>query len=321
MMINTITDKIINGGSVTYTEAKHLLGCDINLLTKGADTIKNKFCGNKVSLCSIINGKSGCCSEDCKFCAQSAHYNTSTDNYNFLPLNTIKNDCINHDNAGVDRYSIVTSGKALSGNDFESEVSIFEALSVQCTNIKLCASNGLLSLEQLKKLKNAGVTRYHCNIETSKERFSEVCTTHSFEDKIKTIRNAQSVGLEVCSGGIIGIGESFEDRLSMAFTLNELNVDSIPINILLPIKNTPYENIPPLSEEEIIRTIAIFRYINPKADIRIAGGRSKISDNGLRAFFAGANATITGDYLTTTGSTIISDREMFINNGFSIKEI
>ena len=191
-------------------------------------------------------------------------------------------------------------------------------MSKECPKMGLCASHGLLKYEQFKILRDSGVTRYHCNVETSKNYFSKICTTHSFEDKINTIKSAKRAGLEICSGGIIGMGETMEDRVDMAFTLADLEVKSIPINILTPIKNTPLENAEPLSEDEIIRTVAVFRFINPRADIRIAAGRSKMSDNGIKAFFSGANATITGDFLTTTGSTINKDKEMFLNNGFEI---
>lgn len=318
VLLNKITDNILNGNKITKDEAMYLLNCDINELSDKADSIRIKFCGNKVNLCSIINGRGGNCSENCKFCAQSGFHHTNIANHSFLDEEEIVKDCKNHCNAGVHRYSIVTAGRALVGNDFGKAVKAYRRMNEECPDIELCASHGLLSYEQFVELKNNGVTRYHCNIETSQNYFSNICTTHSFEDKINTIKAAKRAGLEVCSGGIIGMGETVEDRIDMAFTLADLEVKSIPINILNPIKNTPLENAEPLSEEEIIRTVAIFRFINPKADVRIAAGRNKISDNGLKVFFSGANATITGDFLTTTGSTINKDKEMLLNNGFEI---
>ncbi len=317
-MLNKITDNILKGNKITKAEVLYLLNADINALAEKANCIRINFCGNKISLCSIISGKSGNCSENCKFCAQSGFHNTSFESYGFLEKEKIVEDCKRHCKAGVHRYSIVTVGRALNGIDFNKAVNAYKSMREECPEIGLCASHGLLSCEQLKMLKNSGVTRYHCNIETSQNYFSKICTTHSFKDKINTIKAAKRAGLEICSGGIIGMGETMEDRIDMAFILAGLEVNSIPINILTPIKNTPLENAEPLSEDEIIRTVAVFRFINPSADIRIAAGRSKMSDNGIKAFFSGANATITGDFLTTTGSTINKDKEMFSNNGFEI---
>lgn len=317
-MLDNITNNILKGNKITKEEALYLLNCNINNLSEKADKIKLKFCGNKINLCSVISGKGGNCSENCKFCAQSGFHNTNAECYSFINEDEIVEDCKKHSEAGVHRYSIVTAGRALKGSDFDKAVNAYRRMSEECPKIGLCASHGLLSYEQFVVLKNNGVTRYHCNIETSKNYFSEICTTHSFEDKINTIKAAKRAGLEICSGGIIGMGETMEDRIDMAFTLADLDVKSIPINILTPIKNTPLENAKPLKEDEIIRTVALFRFINPKAEIRIAAGRSKMSDNGIRAFFSGANATITGDFLTTTGSTINKDKEMFLNKGFEI---
>lgn len=316
-MINNIAENIIRGKDISLEEAEYLIECDLDILCENADKLKNYFCGNNINLCSIISGKSGNCSEDCKFCAQSAHYKTSSDCHGFLDSDVILQDCINHYKKGVHRYSIVTSGRLLNSVDFEKSVEAYRKIHNNC-KIGLCASHGLLSYEQFKRLKESGVTRYHCNIETSKEYFPKICSTHTFQDKTDTINSAKKAGLEICSGGIIGLGESFKDRISMAFTLKELQVDSIPINVLTPIKNTPFENNKLLDEYEILRTVAIFRFINPKADIRIAAGRNRLSDNGIKAFYSGANAAITGDYLTTTGSTIAEDMKMFKTNNFNI---
>lgn len=317
-MLNQITENVLNGVKLTKNDVLPLLEADLCELSDMANKIRFKFCGNKINMCSIINGRSGSCSENCKFCAQSKYHNTEIENYGFRDEKNIVEDCEKHCKAGIHRYSIVTAGKALGGNDFKKAISAYNKMREVCPNINLCASHGLLTYEQFIRLRENGVTRYHCNIETSESYFSNICTTHSFADKIETIISAQRAGLEICSGGIIGMGESMDDRIDMAFTLAGLGVNSIPINILNPIKNTPLENAEPLSEDEIIRTIAIFRFINPKADIRIAAGRRVISENGLRAFLSGANATITGDFLTTTGSTILQDRKMFIDNGFEL---
>lgn len=318
VLIDLFIEKVINGENITKNDADMILNADIDKLALGADKIRKKFCGNKVNLCSIISGKGGCCSENCKFCAQSSHNNTLVEKFEFLDSAIIAEDCIKHSDAGVHRYSIVTAGRALCDNDFNKALTAYKTMNRVCPQMALCASHGLLEFEQFLQLKDCGVTRYHCNLETSERYFGNICTTHSFKDKINAIKYAKKAGLEICSGGIIGMGETMEDRIDMAFTLAHLGVKSIPINILNPIKDTPLENSVPLTEDEIIRTIAIFRYINPRADIIIAAGRTKIADNGIRAFFSGANATITGDFLTTTGSTISKDITMFKENGFEI---
>lgn len=185
--------------------------------------------------------------------------------------------------------------------------------------IKLCASHGLLDEEDFTKLKEAGIVRYHNNLETSRNYFASICTTHTYEDKIKTIKAAQRVGLEVCSGGLFGIGEIMEDRIDMAFELREMGVTSIPINVLVPIPGTPMEKMLPITEEEVLKSITIYRFIHPTAFIRLAGGRMYLTDNGRLAFEGGANATITGNLLTTCGNTIQDDLKMLKTLGFEVK--
>lgn len=213
----------------------------------------------------------------------------------------------------------MTSGKALSDKDFNKAIASYTKMRDEC-EIELCASHGLLTKEQLVRLKEAGVSMYHANIETSKRNFPNICTTHTYEDKIKEIKLAKEAGLRVCSGGIIGMGETWEDRIDMAVSLSELEIESIPINVLMPIKDTYFENLEPLSENEILRTIAIFRYINPTAYIRMAAGRNYFKDGGKKAFLSGANATITGDMLTTVGNNTIQDKKMLTALGFDISK-
>lgn len=199
----------------------------------------------------------------------------------------------------------------------EKALQAYRAMKEEC-KVELCASHGLLSQEDFNRLKEAGVGRYHANIETSRRNFPNICTTHTFEDKLEVIRRAQAAGLSVCSGGIIGMGETWEDRIDMAITLSELGIKSIPINILRPIPGTPLEHQAALSEDEILRTIAIFRYINPTAMVRLAAGRNSMEHSGERAFRSGANAAITGDMLTTSGNRISEDQEMLAAMGFTL---
>lgn len=295
-----------------------MVTCGLDGLCDGADMLRRHFCGERADLCSIINGRSGRCSENCKFCAQSAHHCTGIAEYGFLDADRILDECLYNEKKGVHRFSVVTAGRTLTGEDFEKAVAAYRLMSEK-SSLKLCASHGLLTQEQFFRLREAGVVRYHANIETSRRNFPNICTTHTFEDKLECIRRAKNAGLEVCSGGIIGMGETWEDRLDMALTLAETGVRSIPINALIPIKNTPLENLQRISEQDILRTVAMFRFIVPQADIRLAAGRDLLSGCGRRAFLSGANSTITGDMLTTSGNKIAQDIEMLHEIGFDTK--
>lgn len=318
-MLN-LAKEIIAGRRLKREEdLNFLLTAKLPELLEGANLIREALCGNKVDLCTIINGRSGRCSEDCKFCAQSAHHQTDVEEYDFLEPDVILEDCKKNEANGVHRYSIVTSGRALKGKSFAKSIEAYKRLREQC-DIDLCASHGFLNEEELIALKEAGVSRYHENIETSERNFPNICTTHTYEDKIQEIKLAQKAGLKVCSGGIIGMGETWEDRLDMAISLSELEIDSIPINVLMPIKGTCYENMEALTEDDILRAIAIFRYINPTAFIRMAAGRNFFRDGGAKLFLSGANATITGNMLTTVGNNTEQDKAMLTNLGFDISK-
>ena len=316
MDIKKLADEIIGGRRITRQDDLNMfLTCDLKELCEGADRIREHFIGDKVDLCSIINGRSGRCPEDCKYCAQSAHNHTSCEIYDFLPEEKIVEACKLNESEGVDRFSIVTSGRALSGEEFEKAVHAYETMHAEC-KIDLCASMGFLNAEQLHRLHEAGVTSYHHNSETSKRNFPNICTTHTYEQNLETLKLVKKEGMCACSGGIIGMGETWKDRLDMAVSLAELGIDSIPINALMPIEGTPLENQPQLTEDEILRTIAFFRYINPEANIRLAAGRALLTNDGEIAFQSGASATITGNMLTTVAcATIRSDKQMLENLG------
>jgi len=284
MDMTTLADEIIAGRRINRQDDLNMfLTCDFKELIKGADRIRGHFIGDKVDLCSIINGRSGKCPEDCKYCAQSAHNHTKCEIYDFLPEEKIVDACKLNESEGVDRFSIVTSGRALSGEEFEKAIHAYETMHAEC-KIDLCASMGFLNAEQLHRLHEAGVTSYHHNIETSRRNFPNICTTHTYEQKIETLKLVKEEGMCACSGGIIGMGEAWEDRLDMAISLAELGIDSIPINALMPIEGTPLENQPQLTEDEILRTIAFFRYINPEANIRLAAGRALLTNDGEADF-------------------------------------
>lgn len=319
-MINKLKDKILSGYNITYNEALSLIEAPLNELLEAANDIRKHFCSNIFDICSIINAKSGKCSENCKFCAQSAHYKTNISEYPLLDKEKIVENALYMAEKGVLRFSIVTSGKALTDNDVEILADTIKEIKSK-SNISICASLGLLTDENFKKLKDAGLERVHNNLETSENFFSSVCTTHTFDDKINALKAALKSGLSVCSGGIIGLGESMQDRIDLAFSLKELGIKSVPLNILSPVKGTPYENNKPLSEEEILKTISIFRFILPDAFIRLAGGRALLPDKGRKAFLSGANAAITGDMLTTYGISVDTDMQIIKETGYIVELI
>ena len=315
MDLKKLADDIINGKRLTRKDdLSFFIDCELDALLEGADKIREYFCGDKVDLCTIINGRSGRCGEDCTYCAQSAHNHTNCEVYDFLPKEKILAEALANEKEGVDRFAIVTAGRSLSGEDFEKAIDAYETMHKEC-KLDLCASLGFLTKEQFHRLHEAGVTSYHDNIETSRRNFPNICTTHTYDEKIATIKAAQEEGFCVCSGGIIGMGETWEDRLDMAVSLAELGIMSIPINALMPIPGTPLENLEQLSENDILRTIAFFRYINPEANVRLAAGRALITNDGEAAFSGGASATITGNMLTTSGSTIESDKKLLSGIG------
>ena len=319
-MTKQIKDKIINGIDITYNEALSLINAPFDELLNCADEIREHFCKNIFDVCSIINAKSGRCSEDCKFCAQSAHYKTDIAEYPLLAKDKIVKEALYMAEKGVLRFSIVTSGKALTDKDVDIIAEVIKEIKSK-SNISICASLGLLSASNFEKLKNAGLERVHNNLEASKNYFPKVCSTHTFEDKINALKKAVSSGLSVCSGGIIGLGETMHDRIDLAFSLKELGIKSVPLNILSNIKGTPYENNKKLSEDEILRTAAIFRFILPDAFIRLAGGRTQLSDSGKKAFLSGINAVITGDMLTTSGIYVDTDMQMIKDTGYIVELI
>lgn len=319
MEIQQLAKDIIAGRRLTRDDDLSFFETtDLEQLAAGANAIREVLCSNHVDLCTIINGRGGRCSENCKFCAQSAHNHTGCEEHEMLEPEVVLEDCRKREAAGVHAYSIVTAGRTVEGKELDTLIHTYELLHKEC-HVRLCASLGLISEEAFTRLKGAGVTMYHANIETSKRNFPNICTTHTYEDKIREIRLAKSAGLTVCSGGIIGMGEDWQDRLDMAVSLAELEIESIPINALLPVKGTPLGAVEPLTEDEIIRTVAMFRFINPRAYIRMAAGRNYFKDGGRRLFLSGVNAAITGDMLTTVGNNMEQDKAMLKDMGFDLE--
>lgn len=296
-----------------------LVTADLEELRAGADEIRRALCGNRFDFCTIINGRSGRCSEDCRFCAQSCHHRTQVKEYAFLPEEEILAEGKRNEAAGVQWYSIVTAGRGLHGRELEKGLAAYRRLREE-TGLALCASHGLQTLEELKALKAAGVTRFHANLETSRRYFPTICTTHTYQDKVDNILRAKAAGLQVCSGGILGMGETWEDRIDMALSLAELEIDSVPLNLLHPIPGTPLEHVELISREDVLRSVALFRYILPTAWIRMAAGRDRFAGGGEELFRSGANAAITGDMLTTTGTSVAGDIEMAARLGYELKK-
>lgn len=317
--IIALADKVLAGEDITRQEAEFLINVsdeDTMLLLAMADKIRQKFAGNDVDCCAILNGRSGKCSENCKFCAQSAHYNTGVKEYPLLSEEEIFAAAQKAKEAGAVRFSVVTSGRGQSkADDFANICYVLKRIKKEL-GIEVCASLGILTLEQAKALKEAGVTRYHSNLETAGSYFPDICTTHTYEDKFVTIKNAQAAGLRVCSGGIMGLGETPEQRVEMAFTLKELGIDSVPLNLLTPIAGTPFAGNKALAPLEILRAFAVFRFILPHAQIRTAGGREvNLRDLQALALNGGASGIMIGGYLTTAGRGTDKDLQMLRDLG------
>ncbi len=312
-------DKILRGKWIGREEALRLAEEPLEELRQAADEIRRKVCGSGFDLCTIVNAKCGRCSEDCRYCAQSAHYRTACEeSYPLLSTQELLEDARRNAQQGVLRYSIVTSGRRISEEEVEQACESIRRIRAEVP-IEVCVSFGLLDEVQFRKIKAAGASRVHCNLESSARYFPSVCTTHTYEEKIRTLQAAKRAGLSICSGGILGLGETMEDRIDMVLMARELGVKSIPVNLLNPIPGTPYENRVPLDNEEACRCVALFRFLIPDASIRLAGGRGLLGDKGEACFLSGANAAISGDMLTTAGITVETDMELLRSSGFEVK--
>lgn len=318
-MVEKIKQYVIEGGTINEEQAITLLQYpDKEALYEAAHQITRHFMGDRFDTCSIINAKSGNCSENCKWCAQSGHYNTKVTLYPLLPAEECVRHARHNRQQGIGRFALVTSGKRLSDAEVGKLAEVVRSIK-QASDIKCCASLGLLSGKQLKELRESGVENYHCNIETAPSYFTTLCTTHTIEEKMETISEARRLGFRICSGGIIGMGETMKQRIEMALFLQKEQIRSIPLNMLQPIPGTPLGDTPVLSEEEFLTTVALFRFINPEAYLRFSGGRALLSLKAQqKALYIGINAAITGDLLTTTGSRVKEDKALFTEAGYSL---
>lgn len=312
---------VLDGGTTeeadVYALAEITTSEGVKALRDAAAEITRRFSSRRFDSCSIVNARSGRCPEDCKWCAQSARYNTHCETYDVIDRQTCLDAARLNSRCGIGRFSFVTGGRALKGRALDAVCRLAKEVKAE-TGLFTCASLGLLNREELMQLWDAGVRRYHCNLETAPSHFVTLCSTHSIEDKIATIGTAREIGFEICSGGIIGMGETRRQRAEFALTLRRVQPDSIPVNILSPIKGTPLADIPLISTGEIIDTVALMRMAHPRTVLRFAGGRARLSRaEMLEAIRVGINGGIMGDLLTTVGATVADDIDMIRDAGYS----
>lgn len=305
--------------NLNQSELLGLLEIDLYDLLYAANKLRQKNFGNKIKFCSIVNAKSGKCSEDCRFCAQSGHYSGNAPEYNLKEPQEILEAAKEAERNGSKRFGIVTSGNNISSEgDWEKIYRTIKLLRNE-TSLIVDASLGALSLEQANFLKEAGLTRYHHNLETSPRFFPQICTTHTFRDRLKTVEVVKATGMELCCGGLLGLGETWVDRIELALVLRDIKPDSVPLNFLHPIIGTPLQNINSLKPQEILKIIALFRIVLPEINISVCGGREQNLRN-LQSwmFYAGANAAMLGNYLTTIGNPPEKDLQMIEDLGLVI---
>jgi biotin synthase len=311
-----LLDNVLQGKPIDNAEARELSGvsgADLWDLFAVSGKIREHFRGKTIDVCSIVNAKSGACPEDCAYCAQSMHHSTNVSVYPLISADRMTEAARSAKKNKAKRFCIVTSGRGIETHtDLENIAQGIQR--VRQIGLSPCATLGTLTKEQLSYLQQAGLDRFHHNIETSKGFFPRVCTTHTFEERLEVLGHARSLGLSTCSGGILGMGESMEDRISMAMTLREINVDSVPINFLMPIKGTPFEKINAIAPLEALHSIALFRLILPDKEIRVCGGRgTALEQLHPLIFAAGADGFMIGNYLTTSGLDPADDLRMLRN--------
>ncbi len=322
--IQELKSRVLLGARITQDEALRLAASEdavtLDLLLEAAHEITRKYCPSKPDLCSLVNAKSYLCSEDCGFCSQSSHYKTGVKRYPLMTPEEVLAQAQASEANGVQSFCVVTSGETLNDSEFEQVLATFRLLSEK-TGLRLDGSLGSLTGEQVRKLREAGMRRFNHNLQCSREFYPEIVSTHTYDERMETLKFLEANGVEVCSGGIFGMGETREDRIRLAFELRPYDLHCLPINILNPRPGTPLENRAPISPEEIIKTVAIYRFIHPKANIKLAGGRELnlgvyFQEKALRG---GANGFVVGGYLTTSGNPLREDFDMLRRSGFTVE--
>lgn len=319
-MIGALTQKVLAGEAPSGDELARiasLSGADLFQLFSSASRVRERFRGTRIDLCSIINAKSGACSEDCSYCAQSSRSSADIPVFPLVKEGAVLEKAREAKEAGVKRFCIVTGGRKVGNAELRAIAAIIGK--VREIGLLPCATLGLLDKDELSLLRDSGLERYHHNLETSERFFPEICSTHSYRDKLRTIEAVQAAGLSLCSGGIFGIGESWQDRIEMALALRELNVDSVPLNFLIAVKGTPMEENVPLHPFDALKIISLYRFALPGKEIRVCGGRRQtLGEFNAMVFMAGADSLLTGNYLTTTGTPYDDDLRLIREYGLTV---
>jgi biotin synthase len=319
--ISDLTQRVLGGEEITRDEALWIISlestADIFDLMAGANRIREHFKGNKIHLCSIVNAKAGACSENCSFCAQSSHYQTGSPRYGFVDPEPVQEAAEEANRNSVTAVGIVAAWKGLNEGPMLDEVCDRIRELAGSGKTRPDASLGIIKTQQVaNRLKEAGLECYGHNLESSRRFFPQTCSTHTYDDRLQTIAYLKAAGIKICSGGILGMGETREDRCDLAMSLREIGANVVPINILNPGKGTPFENNEPLPPMEVLKTIAVFRFVLPKREIMIAGGRTiNLRDMQSMIFTAGASALMVGNYLTTLNQPVEKDLQMLKDLG------
>ncbi len=311
--IDTITQRILNGGEMSPAEGCWMIRIEddyLSWLMAGADRIRRSFRGEEIEVCAISNVRSGNCSENCSFCAQSGHYKTNAPVYDYITEDQVVAQAKRAREWGASDFGVVSKGWGVRSKKEREQLTDYFAALKQNSDIGRCASLGALDKDTAMMLKDLGMENYHHNLETAESFFDNICTTHTYQENIDTVRNAMEAGLRVCAGGILGMGENPDQRIELAVTLRDLGVESVPLNFLNPQPGTPFGHLQAMTPLEILKNIAVFRYMLPKAEIRIAGGRQFLGDLQAMIFMAGASGVMIGDYLTTKGRRVEDDLRM-----------
>ncbi len=320
--IQHITQHILAGGEASVEDGRWLIRLPrdyLSALMAGADRIRRRFKGPDIEVCAIANVRSGNCSENCRFCAQSGHYRTAAPVYDYIPEERLVEQARRAESWGACDFGVVSKGWGVRSDKERRQLRRYFAALAEGSRIGRCASLGVLDRETARELKAMGLENYHHNLETAESFFDQICTTHSYRENIDTIEAAREAGLRVCAGGILGMGESLDQRIELADTLRRLGVESVPLNFLSPQKGTPLGERPPMEPLEILHNIAVFRYMLPRAEIRIAGGRQFLRDLQAMIFMAGASGVMIGDYLTTKGRAVEEDLQMLRDLGLRVR--
>ena len=321
--IEELKQKVLAGGEVSFEEAVRLVEIEdkaqIEYLLAAAREITFHFNSNEPGLCSLINAKSYLCGEDCSFCSQSVRFDTRVDRYQLMSVEEVVGAAKDFQKKGTQNFCVVTSGGELSEKEFEHILEIYRRLKAE-TSMNLDGSLGFLNPERIKKLKEVGLRRFNDNLQSSREFYPKIVSTHTYDKRLETLRMLQEGNMEICSGGILGMGETREDRIKLAFELKPFAPHCLPMNVLNPRPGTPLEAQPAPDPLEMVKTIAVFRFIHPQANIKLAGGREVNLGNTYQemALQGGANGLIVGGYLTTSGNAIHDDFEMLKRAGFDL---